>query len=221
MSKVRFRSHRDWMLPIALTVVVLFAAGDSRAGEETGWRLRVDFGFFNPTGDGITIDTETTFSAELDSGAGIGVRSEYQWSRRLGVEFGFFSGASTNISVGSSGSASLEVSSFVPFAVGLDVHLTPASRVDLYIGPQVAWVNYSGIKAASGSGSSSASLSVDTSVGAAAILGLDVPVGSRKKWTFQVNLRYFDTSIEGSASSGRVEADFDPTVFSLGFGYRF
>ena len=212
---------RNRVFFLGVAIAACSTAVDTRAGDDTGWRLRVDFGYYDSTGGGITIENGDTFRADLEGGAGIGLRSEYQWSLWLGVEFGFFSGANVDISIGSSNSSSLEVSTFVPYTVGLDVHLTPGTRVDLYLGPQVAWVSYSGITARYGSGSSEVDLSVDTQAGPAAILGLDILMGARKKWMFQLNVRYFDTSIESDTSAGRVEGDFDPPVYSLGFGYRF
>ena len=32
---------------------------------------------------------------------------------------------------------------------------------------------------------------------------------------------YTDTSLTGSSSDGRFDSDFDPLIFSIGFGYRF
>jgi len=221
------RSSTGWCRWVPLTIAAMFliAAADARAGDDDGWRLRVDFGFFDPGGNGITIDTgTTTVRSDLDGGGGAGVRGEYQLSRRLGVEIGFFSGASVDIDVGVSGGTSstvVEVSSYTFLAPGLDVHLTPDAKVDLYIGPQLAWVNYSDVEVGVLPGSVGTGVSVDTDLGFGGILGLDVPVGERKRWTFQMNLRYLDTKMEGDATTPRLEADFDLTIFSLGFGYRF
>lgn len=210
------------IIPMALAVACWLGTVDARAGEETGWRLRVDFGFFDPAGEGITVDTGlTTVSTDLDGGGGVGVRAEYQMSRRFGVEFGFFSGASVDINVLSGSSSSVEINSFTPFAVGANLHLTPGSRVDLYMGPQLAWVSYSSLEVGAGPGFAGTTISVDTDLGPAAILGLDIPVGERRRWSFQTSLRYFDTRMEGGSGTNSLDGDFDPTVFSLGFGYRF
>lgn len=215
---------RGWV-PLTIAMMFLTLAADARAGDEEGWRLRVDFGFFDPGGDGITIDTGTaTARSDLDGGGGFGVRGEYQLSRRLGVEIGFFSGASVDVDVeiaGGTSSTAVEVSGFTMLAPGLDVHLTPEAKVDLYIGPQLAWVNYSDIEVGVLPGLVGTDVSVDSDLGFGAVLGLDVPLGERRRWAFQTNLRYLATSIEGDAATTRLDADFDPTIFSLGFAYRF
>ena len=61
---------------------------------------------------------------------------------------------------------------------------------------------------------------VDTDTGWGVILGIDLPLGS-SNWLLQSNLRYIDTSLTGSTSDGRFDSDFDPLIFSIGFGYRF
>lgn len=212
-------------VPLAVAALVLAAAAGAQAGEETGWRLRVDFGFFDPAGDGIVIDTgTTTVRSDFDGGGGVGVRGEYRMSRRLGFEIGFFSGASVDVDVRvSSGTSTtaVEVSGFTAFTPGLDVHLTPDAKVDLYLGPQLAWVNYSDVEVGVPPDSAGTSVSVGTDLGIGAILGLDVPVGERRRWMFQTSLRYMDTQMEGDVATPRLDADFDPTIFSLGFGYRF
>jgi len=209
------------LVPITLATTVLVFATEARAQDEGGWRLRVDFGFFDPGGAGILIDTGTaTFQSDFDGGGGVGVRGEYRWSRRMGVEAGFFSGASVDVGF-SGGTSTAEISSFTVFAPGLDVHLTPEAKVDLYVGPQLALVNYSDLTTSVLPGFVGSSISVDSDVGFGAILGLDIPVGERNRWTFQTNLRYFDAKMNGVASTTRLEADFHRTIFSLGFGYRF
>jgi len=210
-----------WWVPITVAVMLLTGAAAARADEDKGWRLRVDFGAFDPGGNGITIDTGSTIvQSNLDGGGGAGVRGEYQLSRRLGVEIGFFNGASVDIAVGTS-STMIQISSFTLLTPGLDVHLTPEAKVDLYIGPQLAWANFSDVELGVLPGVAGIGVSVDTDLGFGGVLGLDVPLGERKRWTFQTNLRHFVTKMEGNETTTRLEADFDPTIFSLGFGYRF
>jgi outer membrane protein W len=225
MSTMSSRKLRRRIIPLVVALACFPGAVDTKAGDDTGWRLRVDFGFFDLGGDGITVDTGTnTFRTEVQAGGGAGVRGEYQPLRWLGVEFGFFSGATVDVDFdfsGGSGSTRVDVSSFVPFTVGLDIHLTPRSRVDLYIGPQLAWVRFNNVQVSVGSATTGGSISVDSDVGPGAILGLDIPLGASRRWAFQMNLRYFKTTMEGGNNGDSLKADFEPTIFSLGFGYRF
>ena len=98
MSTMPSRKLRRGTIPLVFALACFLAAVETEAGEDTGWRLRVDFGFFDPGGDGTTFDTGTsTFRTDLRAGGGAGVRGEYQPSRWLGFEFGFFSGATVDI----------------------------------------------------------------------------------------------------------------------------
>jgi len=151
------------------------------------------------------------------------VRGEYQFSPRLGVELGVLGAGSVDVAsgifAGTVGNA-VQVSSFTPFTVGLNVHLTPDHLLDVYAGPLLALVSYSSVDVQTTIGNASTSVSVDNDVGLGAILGLDVPIGERG-WLIQTNLRYVDTDIENSGGVILINSEFDPLIFSVGFGYRF
>jgi len=198
---------------IAIVVAIaLCLAGSTHADEERGWRIRVDFALVDPGGDTWRSGGGTVL-AELDTGVGIGVRGEYQLSRRFGIEFGLLSAATVDTTLISGGATSVDIASFAPLSFGADFHLTPDRRVDLYVGPQVALIEYGDVEVTSGAVNS---FSIDRDFGVGAIVGLDVPVGEARHWAFQTNLRHLVTSME----SGAIAVDFDPTIFSLGFGYR-
>ena len=112
------------------TLLALCAAGPVRADDASGWRLRVDLAFVEPSNDA----GRGTVFAEFDTSAGIGVRAEYQFSRRLGIDFGFLTTAGVDASASLGGTASFDITSFTPLIVGVDFHLTPDRRVDLYTG---------------------------------------------------------------------------------------
>jgi len=192
-------------------------------GDNRGWRLRLDFSWVNPSGSIDFVDTDPGFDFDLDTGFGIGLRGEYRFSDRLGVELGVLGTANISLSTGISRDRfqnEFKVGSFSPLSVGLNVHLTPDSPIDLYIGPQVALVKYGSIDFWTVPGSSEASLSVDDDIGVGAILGLDVPVGD-SGWMFHSSLRYLSTDAKYSSEGFSFKNSYDPMIFSLGVGYRF
>ncbi len=189
------------MLFALLATLTLCATGPVRADDESGWRLRFDLAF-------------------VDTGAGFGVRGEYQFSRRLGIDFGFLTAGGVDMSASWVATSSLDVSSFTPLIAGVNFHLTPDRWVDLYLGPQVALVEYSEVDFFATPGSAGTSVSIDRDLGFGAIVGLDVPLGENRHWAVQTSLRYLATSMEGSTAGNRVDVDFDPMIFSLGIGYR-
>lgn len=208
---------------MAIFVLAFSAAGSLRADDETGWKIRVDLAFLDPGGDALIVDVgDETIATSLDSGGGVGVAAEYRFSRRLGVEFGVLAAASVDLSSGIFGPVfdnTVEIASFTPVTVGLDVHLTPGKAVDLYLGPQLSWVGYSGVNVSTGLGGTNSSLDLDSDVGPGAIVGVDVPIG-QKGWLFQANFRMIDTNMKRGGTSP-LDVEFDPRIFSLGFGYRF
>lgn len=97
---------------------------------------------------------------------------------------------------------------------------TPDSPIDLYVGPQLALVRYSNVDMWAGFGAAGASVSVEDDVSWGAILGLDVPLGTRG-WMVHANVRYLDTDMKDSGGVSSFNGKFDPVIFSVGVGYRF
>jgi len=115
---------------------------------------------------------------------------------------------------------------------GLNVHLTPGRKADLYAGPLVAYVTYSDMLigvAGAPPGSSvfltPVSVSFGSEIALGANIGVDVPI-SQRHWFFNADLKYLDASpdatLEGIgalARSGSVA--IEPLMVGVGFGYRF
>lgn len=186
------------------------------------WMLRVDLSFVNPSGDFVSTGIgDGTIGTEINTAFGAGLRGEYQFSPRLGFELGVLGAGSPGVKTGIfDGTIGNEVrlNSFTQFAVGLNVHLTPDQPVDLYLGPQLALLRYGDEAVRATIGGVGTSVSVDNDVGWGAIIGLDVPLGKRG-WMIQTNLRYIETQMSGSEDF--FKSNFDPLVFSVGFGFRF
>ena len=221
----RHRSPLTCKLAIVALALTAMSVMPARAAEtEPAWRLRFDLSWVDPSGDFVSADVgSSTFTAGFDTGIGAGVRGEYQFTNMLGVEFGVLGASSVDVTSGLFGGTlgtSVEVSSFAPFSVGLNVHLTQGRPIDLYLGPMLALVRYDSVDVRTTIGTASTSVSIDNDVGWGAILGLDIPLGGGG-WLIQTNLRYIDTDIESSGGGIPISSEFDPVIFSLGFGYRF
>ena len=150
-------------------------------------------------------------------GAGIRVRTQI-------ADPGLMSVSATNIVVRVSGpdgdSAGHDYTVFRPFLVGLNYHLTPSSRADLYLGPLVSYVFYEDIMLQYGSEDALFEIDDDFAFGAA--LGLDLYVGAEGHWSLNASLRYLETSVGGVENGEEpFELDYDPLILGFGFGYRF
>jgi hypothetical protein len=196
---------------------------ESTTDEDRGWRLRLDLSWVNPSGSIVSSNPGTTLDVGLKTGFGVGVRGEYQYSDRFGVEVGVLGTGNIDMAWGFAADRTghdLGVSGISLISVGLNVHLTPESSIDLYLGPQLALVNYSSIDYWASPGDLGVSMSVDDDVGWGAILGLDVPLGD-SDWVVNANVRYLNTGTKFSSVNFALDSNYDPIILSLGVGYRF
>jgi len=219
-------SLRHWgsTLSFAALMVVVTSHSAWAQDEDSPWRLRFDLSWIDPSGSFVTTGVGgRTFESSIETGFGAGVRGEYRFSSRLGLELGVLSAGSVDIASGFSGGTitnAVEVSSFSPITVGLNIHLTRGRPIDLYVGPQLALVDYSDVEVRTTVGGARARISVDTDVGWGVIVGLDFPLGERG-WLIQTNLRYIGTDMKDSGGVISFDNEFDPLILSAGFGYRF
>jgi outer membrane protein W len=125
-----------------------------------------------------------------------------------------------------------------PLTVGANFHLVEDGPIDVYIGPMLALVRYSGL----GFGTAAdldwpwwpldeSSLSTSTKVSSkdtsevtwGARLGAGVGFGKKKRWSVQLSLSYLDAALELDriTEPGTTTVALDPLMFSFGFGWRF
>lgn len=227
------RRRPHWYLAgglLVAAVVVLAASASADTGEEidTGWEIRfyaaaVDM---DHSSAGLTRPAGSRAGYGTSTGGGLGFNAEYRFSRRLGIDLGLFSGGGVDIEAhtfraGGPSWVTFDTLTFTPLTAGLDIHLTPDSRVDFYVCPMVALVQYGSLTAYNEPGGTSWDIDFDEDFGLGARLGLGVPFG-QNRWSFQANLTYFDGSLEGQGANGiRIDSGYDSTIFGLGFGYRF
>ena len=104
------------------------------------------------------------------------------------------------------------------------MHLTPDNdRIDFYVGPFIALVNYGKIRADVQNRWFTFDFEDDTAAGIQ--LGADIGKGP---WAFHVGLRYIETAAEEDEGEGEDEDDereirvgIDPVIATVGFSYRF
>jgi hypothetical protein len=123
-----------------------------------------------------------------------------------------------------------------PVLAGLNIHLTPGRRADLYLGPVVGLVRYDDIEIEFRGdflgGEVIPVQRVETEDGFAwgARLGVDVPIGRRGAF-FTASATYLKAEVEVDGFDdpegedvedfGSSSFDLDPFLTQIGFGYRF
>jgi outer membrane protein W len=218
-----------------VAALAIMAACPLGAAVDGAWRLRIN-GFAVEPNEGIyqPMLDGTRVQVAGGAGAGGGINAEYRFSPRLGFELGLIGGVGSDLHVAVFPSAgnSVVLTDSLAFGTvvgGLNVHLTPERKADLYAGPTLAYVEYQDVTVrVLGFGPPFGNNTVqpvrvrfrfDSDLAVGVNLGVDVPLGEGG-WLFNANARYLETSI-GSADFRGGDRSYDPLFFGVGFGYRF
>ncbi|MEO1085645.1 MAG: outer membrane beta-barrel protein, partial [Acidobacteriota bacterium] len=193
--------------------------------DDEPWRLRGNATWVDPS-VGIS-DDELQSDGEL----GASVSVERRLTPLVGLEIGAlygesFSSQRTAILDGVFFQQDYEVD-FTALTAALNFHLTPGRKVDLYLGPMIALIDFSDTEITdfrrdssglfsfiSGRFGSSEELALGAQIGA------DIGLGTGP-WSLNLSAKYLETSYDVDFSEGSVEIDFDPLILGVGFSYRF
>lgn len=220
--------HKFFGRAFAAVLITLFVALATLPGtasaDDDPWKFRFAVVSMNPGGDTFDVpETGESFSYQSSSGVGAAIDFEYRASRRLGIDFGVISASPGFTVTVDADPASVSAKSDIrvtPIYAALNIHLIPDGRFDLYIGPLLAYVTYDRFELVA-EPEMREGFSAEEGFGFGAVLGLDIGLGSGR-WSLVTAIRYLDTTLEASPDDGGVgKTDFDPTIFSVGFGCRF
>ncbi|MGB3562702.1 MAG: OmpW family outer membrane protein [Thermoanaerobaculia bacterium] len=208
----------------AAAIVMLALVTSPVAGAENGWRLRVNGYWVDPDGRSTEVESDgVRILTDASSSFGFGVAAEYRFSRRLGTEFGLLGATAVDFEVRQQLPAGpvitfIDTTTFVPYFAGVNVHLTPGKKSDVYVGALLAYVTYTDLRITAPPGS--VRVGLDSDIAPGVLLGLDVPVKDRG-WFFNASIRYMVADFSTTLAGTRESVDFDPLIVGLGFGYRF
>lgn len=214
-----------WLVLATAILAVLGITGAAQAADDPSrWSLKLDLGWVNPSGGGLTATVGTaTTAAKFGTGAGAGLRAEFHFTERLGLEIGVFSASSVDVEsaiVPGTVRSGVWLGSLTPVTLGLNTHLTPDRAVDVCVGVQVGLVRYGAVEFRTDTGYLTEHVSGDNDFGWGVLLGVDVPVG-RHGWSVHGSVRYLDTGVDYSSSAASFKGDMNPTIVSIGIGYAF
>ena len=186
---------------------------------ERRWKLRF-FGALAGDNGGVVVTSGSPYSGvSINGGGGVGVNFEYRTSPRMGFEIGAMAvGGDVRVGVGREyrrHGSTVEVSGYVPVTFALNYHpLENSELVDLYVGPLAASTFFSSTGVGPG-------VMVESRVdfGLGANLGVDINFSRRSRWSFNSGFKY----IANVSNGGDRDTwwDFDPLIFSFGFGFKF
>lgn len=105
----------------------------------------------------------------------------------------------------------------LPPTVSLQYYFNPASKLRPYIGGGINYTTFFSSSTVEGLGGD---LSLDDSFGLAAQIGVDYDIN--EKWFLNADIRYINIETTAEiAAVGTSNVDINPTVFSVGVGYKF
>ena len=131
----------------ALLVIVLAIALSSPAAARGPVHMRAFALWIQPNLDFNMTGEEQDLTADADGALGLGISGEYQFSDRLGLELGIFR-ASPDVNLVNTikeldlTARASDGQAMTPATLGLNIHLLPEDRLDLYISPFLAYVYY-------------------------------------------------------------------------------
>jgi len=161
-----------------------------------------------------------TVIPEADDSSTLGLTFVYMMSNNLGIEVLASLPFEHDITAGGTKIASTKQ---LPPTVSIQYYFNPAEKFRPYVG---AGLNYTiffndniNADVAAGLGISS-DLELDDSFGLAVQAGFDYDIN--EKWFVNADIRYINIETTATNSDiGSVDVDINPTVISLGVGYKF
>jgi len=206
---------------ILLTFILTALALLPPAARADDWTWRGWLAWVSPTG---SLDVANEFGdilVDVESSLGFGLEVERRFGERSGLAFGLSTSQPTldlRFTASVPGAASFAASDdlrMTTVSASWNLHLTPQGRLDLFIGPEVAWTTFGDLSA----GGLSTSVSEDFGLGAR--LGLDAPVGT-SGWAFHAALRWLDLGADlDEIDAGTSSIDLSPWSAHLGFARSF
>lgn len=231
------RHHSHFVLLIGLACLASGLLAMPATAGDGQWHLRAHAVWVHPDLSWYMSPVPgEVVSVDADDAWGLGVSGEYQVSDLLGVDLGVLRAVpDLEISVedaflGMSVSAT-DGMTMTPLSIGLNFHLTPNQRFDLYLGPFLAYVLYSDLEWRVNETievggvpvviDETLRMSVANDLAYGAIAGVDIPIGYRG-WYISGTLKYMATEVDITDPDGDSEnLSLDPIILAIGVRYSF
>ncbi len=223
-----FKTSRAIVLT-CITLVLTLALPAQAATEDGRWSLRFGASAAEPDGTFEDQSDSIFLSTEASTAYGAAFSAEFRLTKFVGLEMGTMAFAEDDVTIrvdinDVNDERTLFRSDrlgFQPLFVGLNFHLAPTRKADVYFGPFVSYVRYQAFGVSLGSDTNELSdlfpdtIEIDSDWAFGAVLGVDIPFPDGR-WFFNANARYLKTSLE----AGTASVDYDPLIATIGFGLR-
>jgi outer membrane protein len=196
-------------LTFIIAVSVAVAAPAARAHEAGNWLVRGGFHSIQPksdNGDVVEVKDDTMFTFDVT----------YMITRNWGVEL--LAALPFEHDIALVNGPTVASTKHLPPTLSVVYHLLPEAPIQPYVGLGLNVTLF--FDEDTRGPLAGSSLSLDTSVGAAAVVGVDIDLGSN--WFLNADLRYLDIETDAKLDGSALETvEIDPWAFGLNLGYRF
>jgi outer membrane protein W len=187
---------------------------------ERKWRMRI-IGAVAGDDNGVLVTSSrhTQTGVSINGGGGVGVNFEYRYSPRMGFEVGAMA-VGGSVSVGAAKVygpyyPGVEVNGYLPVTFAFNFHpIKHPEIVDFFFGPLAAFTFLSAVGVGPG-----VYIESYADLGLGANLGVDINFGKNSRWSFNTGFKYISNVTSDEDRDSRLE--FDPLLFTFGFGFKF
>jgi len=218
---------RDRRLPTLVLTAALLTLPAAATAQDDSWHFRFGGAWVDPNVDFFDLDPDgDRVKVAADGALGFSLAIERQFSRRLGVELGvLLAEPELQLDLELDGFPIIvsEGIGFTAVTGGLNVHLTPEKRVDLYVAPLLVYTSFDDLnfRFRVGDETLTAAFRSDDDFAVGAQLGADVLFGEGR-WSLNLTVRYLDIGLSVVDEEGvHTVLHFDPLVLGVGLGYGF
>ena len=199
-------------ISVPAIIATILALGIGQANAAAGDKL-LRFGLANIDPDSSSRGVVADDALKVEDESGAFINFSYMYTDNLGVEVLASTPFTHDITL--DGSGKIAEGEHLPPTVSLQYHFNPGQKVRPYVGAGINWTVFLDEKATA----VISSIELDDSVGLAVQVGVDIDIN--KKWFFNADLRKISIDTTATTNLGNIEVDIDPTVLSLGVGFRF
>ena len=168
----------------------------------------------NPNDDSTDFSDAAGVAPEVDDNTQLGVTFVYMYDNNIGIEVLAATPFTHDISVGGD---VVGETKHLPPTVSAQYYFNPQSNVRPYVGLGLNYTTFFSSSTIDGLGGD---LDLDDSFGLAAQVGVDYDID--EKWFLSADIRYINIETTATVDAvGSSDVDINPTVISIGAGFRF
>lgn len=205
------------MLGALLTAALTLASGSAFAVEKGDILLRAGFHNVDPKSDNGRV-VELAADIDVDDDTQITFDVTYMLTDNWGLELLAALPFEHDIKIGGANAGSVK---HLPPTISALYYFNPKSTVQFYAGVGLNVTIF--FEEDERGPLAGTELELDTSVGPAVVLGIDIPLND--KWFLNADVRYFDIDTDATVTAPGLrltpDVEIDPFALGLNVGYRF